>query len=150
MSKKNETKVTNVTKSVKKSTKGIPRITSKVFAMDADGKKAWFDSKCSALSPEIQAEIQARLAAGPIAKVGKKSVDFVALFAGKSLETLTLARAALDKAIEDTTLREESEINAKIAELMKQRDNMVEQAKELAAKRVIPAVVPVNADPVVA
>lgn len=117
------------TATVKKSTKGIPRITDKVLAMDEAGRKAWFDAKCSGLSPEIQAEIQARMVAGRVPKASKKVVNFDALFAGKSLEVLTNAKIALDKALAETAVREEAELNAKIAALTQQKEALLSSRK---------------------
>ena len=119
--------VAAIVKGAKKSTKGVPRITDKVLAMDEAGKQAWFAEKCAALSPETQAEIQARMAAGRVAKVGKvgKVIDFTALFAGKSLAVLTVAKAALDAALADTAVREEAELNDKIAILTQQKEALL-------------------------
>ena len=127
MGSKNTVKVATV----KKSTKGIPRITDKVLAMDQAGKDAWFASKCSGLSAEIQAEIKARMVAGRAPKVSKKVIDFNALFAGKSLEVLTNAKSALDLALAETAVREETELNEQIAKLEQQKEALLSSRKSV-------------------
>ena len=84
---------------VRKSTKGIPRVTDKVLAMSETDRQAWLDEACKALSPEVKAEVAARLATALTEGRKAKKVNFGTIFNGRSVAELTEAQTALTEAM---------------------------------------------------
>lgn len=140
----NGTSASNViltkTGKVRKNTKGIPRITSAILAMDEAGRAKWLNDLPSTLSDETKAEIKARmetaLKGGTVKGKGKK-VDFAALFSGKTVEELTEAQTALTAALESA---ETAKLNALTA-IIEKADAELARLKALrsSASKTAPA-----------
>lgn len=119
---------------VRKSTKGIPRVTDKVLGMDEAGRKAWLDKVPAQFRTEVEARLTEAL------KVGRKvkSVDFSTVFNGRTVEELTVAKSALDAALAIAAVSAEAEAEAKIAELTASLAAMKQARASVAAR--VPAV----------
>lgn len=130
-------KVNSASGKVHKSTKGIPRVTDKVLAMDEAGRASWLAEKGKGLSAEVIAEIKARIE--KIMKGGRqgksKKVDFAATFSGKTVEELTEAQTALTSALATAAVEAESKINAEIASLEAQKETLAKARASMAAQK---------------
>jgi hypothetical protein len=93
------------TDKVRKSTKGIPRVTNKVIGMSEADRKAWLDKVPS----EHRSEVEARLTEA--LKGGRKpsKIDFSTTFKGRTVEELMTAKTALDAELASAGEREEQE-----------------------------------------
>lgn len=111
----------------KKSTKGIPRVTDKVRAMDAAGQSAWLAevTKKFSLSATVVAEITARLNAPAKVKTTGRKVNFAKVFEGRDMDSLLVAQKALDAAIAATKDSELDKINALIAEAQQKKAQLL-------------------------
>jgi hypothetical protein len=122
MSKSAVTTVTKVTKTgkVRKSTKGIPRVTDKVLAMSEADRAAWL----SKVPAEHRAEVEGRLAEA--LKVGRKAkaVDFSTVFNGRTVEELEAAQGFLTAAMATAAATAEAATEAAIAELKAKLDGL--------------------------
>jgi hypothetical protein len=108
-----KTAVTTKTGKVRKSTKGIPRITDKVLAMSDTDRAAWL----SKVPAEHLAEVEGRLVEA--LKVGRKAktVDFSTVFNGRSVEELTAAQTALTAAIATAAVTAEADLEKEMQAL---------------------------------
>ena len=109
---------------VRKSTKGIPRVTDKVLAMSEADRKAWL-AKVTAdkkLSSEVVVEIEKRIVEGlATPRTPKvKKVDFGTIFNGRSVSELGDAQTALNAALDAAVTEEEARIQAIYAKAEKE------------------------------
>lgn len=103
---KDKTTTTTKTGKTRKSTKGVPRVTDKIRAMDATGKAAWLAEVKGKVSATVFAEIETRLNE-PKKETGTgkgRKLDFTKLFAGKDMDALLAAQTALSNEIENARL----------------------------------------------
>lgn len=122
---------TAVTK-VRKSTKGVPRITDKVVSMSEADRGKWYDESCKALSAEVKAEVMARLVKAITEGRKPKSVNFATIFTGRSAAELMEAQTALTAALEVAAI-----------EGITQQERIIEKAnRELAALKAAAAAKP--------
>jgi len=112
----------------RKSTKGIPRITDKVIAMNDEDRQAWLDT----VPAEHRAEVEARLATAMTEGRKPKKIDFGTVFNGRTVEELTNAQTALTNALAEAAVAEEAKLNDIIAQAQAQKDALVKarEAKE--------------------
>jgi hypothetical protein len=121
-------------KAQKKSTKGIPRITAAVLAMDAAAQSTWVDGlmivgTTTPLSDEQKADVRARLSKAVIKPRKTRSLNWSETFAGRTAEDLAAANTALKTAL----VGAKSQMEQDIANLVMQ----IEQKKAaLAASQV--------------
>jgi Ran GTPase-activating protein (RanGAP) involved in mRNA processing and transport len=96
---------------VRKSTKGIPRVTDKVLAMDEAKRQEWLGK----VPPQHRAEVEARLTEA--LKEGRKprKIDFAHIFDGRTVEELTSAKSHLDAALAKAAETAEATLAAEIA-----------------------------------
>jgi hypothetical protein len=124
MSKDKTKTTTTKTGKTRKSTKGVPRVTDKIRAMDEAGKAAWLADVKGKVSATVYAEIETRLNA-PKKETGAgkgRKLDFTKLFADRDMDTLLAAQTALTNEIE----------NARIAAIEAQERILEKANKELA------------------
>jgi hypothetical protein len=95
----------------RKSTKGIPRITDKVVAMDEAGRQAWL----AKVPAEHRKDVEARLVKAVAAGLKPRKVNFETIFAGRSVEELTAAKTHLDAALSLAAVSAETELEKEIA-----------------------------------
>ncbi len=134
MSKKNDG-VAGVAK-VRKSTKGIPRVTDKVLAMNEADRAKWLDEACKALTAEQKKEVAERLATALKDGREPKKVNFSTLFKGRTLAELTDAQTALTAALADAAVAEEESLNRIIAKAEAQKAAIVAAKAAKAAAAV--------------
>ena len=108
----------------RKSTKGIPRITDKVLALNDTERAAWLTEKCAKLNATQRKEVEGRLAEA--VKVGRKAkkIDFSAVFSGRSVEELEAAQGFLTAAMATAAATAEAATEAAIAELKAKLDGL--------------------------
>ena len=99
----------------RKSTKGVPRVTDKVVAMDEAGRKAWLAEKGANLTDAQRKEVEARLMAALSGERKVKAVNFATIFNGRTVEELTAAQAALTVALSTAEEAETVKLNAIVA-----------------------------------
>lgn len=99
----------------RKSTKGVPRVTDKVVAMDEAGRKAWLSEKCANCTDAQRKEVEARLTAALTGERKVKAVNFATIFKGRTVEELTAAQTALTTALAEAAVDEENRLNAIVA-----------------------------------
>ena len=125
---------------VRKSTAGIPRITNGVLAMSEADRAKWLDESCKDLTAEVKAEVAARLATvlkeGRKGKAKTKTVDFAAMFKGRTVKELGEAQTALSSALADAATAEEDTLNKVVAEAQQKLEAIAAARK---AKESVPA-----------
>ena len=84
---------------VRKSTKGIPRVTDKVLAMSDEDRGKWLTEKTAGLSAETVKEIAERMEKALTEGREPKKVNFGSIFKGRSVAELTEAQTALTEAL---------------------------------------------------
>ena len=114
---------------VKKSTKGVPRITDKVIALDADGRVKWLadskaDAKYSTCTAAQWAEVEKRLASAVAGERQPRKIDFASAFKGRSIKELNEARQALDAAVIAAGSAEETKLNEILARAQQELDTI--------------------------
>jgi len=112
MAKKNDG-TTTVAK-VRKSTKGIPRVTNKVLAMDETARKEWLDKVPAAHKDEVEKRLNDLLKDGRKGKT--KKIDLT-IFNGRSVAELQDAQVALNAALAAASETEEAEAEAELEKL---------------------------------
>lgn len=119
---------------VRKSTKGIPRVTDKVIAMNDEDRAAWLAKVPSQHKAEVEARLQAAMTEGR----KPKKVDFNTIFDGRSVEELTAAQSALTNALADAAVAEEAKLNEIIAKAEQQKAALI-AAREAKASETVEA-----------
>jgi len=117
---------------VRKSTKGIPRITDKVLA--GGDALAKYNDAVSKLSPAVQAECKARLAKAQNDGPKVKKIDFSTIFAGRSVEDLTVAQTALTAALADAAVTAEQIAEQELAAVQAKLAALKDARKAIASK----------------
>ena len=124
---------------VRKNTKGVPRVTAKVLALDEAGRAAWLTESTKGLSAEVVAEIKARIVAGLNGDKPPKKVNFKAAFVGRSYAELIQIRADLSEALKVAEQAEEETLNRIIAKAEQQKKDIAarkaSEAAEVAAAK---------------
>lgn len=120
---------------VRKSTKGVPRITDKILAMDEAGRAKWLADATEAgkLSATVVAEIQARLVTALAGGRTPKKVNFAAAFTGRTYAELVVVQGELTAALKAASVEEEETLNRIIAKAEQQKAEIAaRKAAELA------------------
>jgi hypothetical protein len=120
-------------KKVRKSTKGIPRVTDKVIAMSDADRAKWFAEKCAKLNEAQKNEIQARLTKAMSDGRKPRKVNFATLFDGRPVAELIAAKEALTAAMANAEKAEVENLNRIIAKAEAQK-KALEAAKAEAQK----------------
>jgi len=108
----------------KKSTKGIPRVTDKILAMDEAGRAAWLKEKTVGLSAEVVAEIKSRMDSALAGDRQPKKINFKAAFAGRAYAELEQIRIDLNAALVAAEQSEESRLNDIIAKAEQEKQKI--------------------------
>ena len=113
---------------LRKSTKGVPRVTDKILAMNEEERAAWLET----VPAEHRAEVAARLETALTEGRKPKKVDFGTVFNGRTVEELTAAQTALTSALADAAIAEEAKLNEIIAKATAQKEALTKarEAKE--------------------
>ena len=110
---------------MKKSTKGIPRVTNKIIALDAAGQKAWLETVPAAHRADVEARLKKAVTDGRKPGQGQgRKVDFVKAFGRCTMADLLTLRGTLNDAIEGKRDAAVAEIAAAEAELAQRKADL--------------------------
>lgn len=91
--------------SPRKSTKGIPRVTDKVLALDEAGRKEWL----AKVPANVRAEVEKRLTEALAAGRKPKAINWKTIFQGRPVTELTEAQTELTAAMGTAAVEAEAE-----------------------------------------
>ena len=116
----------------RKSTKGVPRITDKVIAMDETSRKAWLDKVPAEHRKDVTERLEKAIANG----LKPRKVNFGTIFNGRTVEELTEAQTALTAALANASVTEEAEAQAAMEKIQARLDAIKTAREKVAAAAV--------------
>ena len=124
---------------MRKSTKGIPRVTDKVLAMSDEEQAAWLAEKGASLTADQKAEVLARIETAKTEGRKPKKVDFGSIFKGRSVADLTDAKGHLTNALAAAAVEEEENLDRIIAKAELQKAALVSAREAKDAENAVEA-----------